>query len=432
MILRGLSAFAIAVLVVGCFCYFWIGFAGVGVRSQDWFKTIQSILQRGDTFIASTRDGIYQASLTEKVWRKMPTPISMPLGGQLAQVSAVSPRLIYYTGNEFGTFSFAKIKGSLFVSEDAGKTWTASSIDQDVLDAFMQPDGSIFAVTQTMVTTSPGENATWTTDANGVNDYPSQHLLVSRDNGHAWKDITPTLRSGFGLYGLFQDPDHPDLVCVSSTMINHAARRFIFQAADETYQWQEFPDEEWLVGHKLHENYFWGMDVGGGGLSATLENFFKFPCPTSGHYPDIPTRYLECEKTAYSFHLNQPMPVSVSTVFMYPDPVLKWFDNKNEKVFWGLKIKPEGSEILSADPRSIELDVDRPDPDKMAAYLHDPDLMTVEVDLGHPYQRVVDLGKLYHFSQIGHYQLQIFHSDLYLEGHGSCLGTGVIEVSVVP
>jgi len=141
----------------------------------------------------------------------------------------------------------ANEKGCLFVSEDAGKNWTTASLDQNVLDAFAHPNGSIFAVTETVNTTSypPGGDSISTTDKNGVAHYPHDHLLVSRDNGRDWTEITPTLRSAFGLFGIFQDPDHPDLICVRSAEINHTSRTFFYQADDSHYHWKEIPFERW-------------------------------------------------------------------------------------------------------------------------------------------------------------------------------------------
>ncbi|HUB67166.1 MAG TPA: hypothetical protein VL981_06750, partial [Candidatus Methylacidiphilales bacterium] len=138
----------------------------------------------------------------------------------------------------------------------------------------------------------------------------------------------------------------------------------------------------------------------------------------------------------------------------------EWLDNKNEKLFWGLKIQQdETGGFLSDDhpepypaaiivdqlanglisnPQNVEVGFDIPNRDaKIAAYLHDPDLVTVRVDQTHPYRRVIDIGKLYNFSQPGHYRLQIFHSDDWLIGaahlrSGNYMASGVIDVSVVP
>ena len=431
---RNRSCVAIGSVIVG------LSLAGSIASARDPNDAmIVSVLHRDNLYIASTHNGLYQASDADKVWRKMPTPISMPGGGNLVQESAGSSRLLYYTGHDLFRPSL-DTPGSLFISDDAGKSWTASSINagQNVLDAFAQPGGSIFVVTETMVTTPfhPGDNSISTTGTDGVTYYPSQHLLLSRDNGHAWKDITPPLRAAFGLFGIFPDPDHPDLVCVLSSQISHTSRTFIYQAEGETYHWKEFGLDEWHGGRDLWGDLAWSP--GGGGtnnsnVTATLNNFFKYPFCLSGDFPDLPTKYLLSDKPAYVFHLHQPMPVTITTVFLFPETGIKWLDNKNEKVFWELKIKPEGEKGFLSGPQTAELNFNIPNRDtKIATYLNDPYIITLQVDQAHPYRRVVDLDKVYDFTKPGQYRLQLSHADLYLDHSGSFLSTFAIDVSVLP
>jgi hypothetical protein len=194
--------------------------------------------------------------------------------------------------------------------------------------------------------------------------------------------------------------------------------------------------DEWHGGRDLWSGYPSRPTSGGtnnSNVPATLENFFKFPYPRSGRYPDLPTKYLASDKPAYVFHLHQPMPVTVTSVFLFPDAGIKWLDNKNEKVFWELKIQPEGEQDFFSNPQTAELNVNIPDRDaKVAAYLNDPDLIKAQVDQAHPYRRVVDLNKLYDFTKPGHYQIQVSHTDLYLDHSGSSLGTFALDVTVAP
>jgi hypothetical protein len=397
---------------------------------------IVSVLQRGDTNMVSTlRSGLYQASESEKVWRKLPTPPSMPVGGTLAQESPALSRLLYFTGHD-SEWGLRDTKGSLFVSDDAGKNWTATSLDQNVLDAFAHPNGFIFAVTDTLSTTPlPGQNESqwaFTTGIPGVKYYEDQYLLVSRDKGQTWRDITPAKPLHFGLYGIFRDPDHPNLVCVRSAQIGHSSRTFFYQADDSGYHWKEIPFEQWPGNRFPGED---GFTLSGNVvMPAYLENFFKYPYPRSGRYPVLPTSYLTAEKPAYSFHLHQPMLVKVSTFFMEPGPPLKIIDNTDAKVFWGLKIQPKGGNIVFANPQTAELNIAIPDWDaKKAAYLRDPHLFTVEADQAHPYQRVIDLHQLYDFSKPGEYRLAIFINSISLDRtSGSALGTLGIDVSIIP
>jgi hypothetical protein len=391
-----------------------LGLPGGGLAGNPDDAIIVSVLHRDNLYIASTRFGLYQASDADKVWRKMPTPSTMPGGGYLAEEGPGSSRIIYYTGQPDDWPPMPETRGSLYISDDGGKSWAASwlNANQNVLDAFAQPGGSIFAITHDS----------------------SDHLLLSRTHGYTWKDITPPLQPGFGLFGISPDPDHPGLVCVRSGMIGHISRTSIYQAEDETYHWSEYPLEDWHNGRDLWGDF--GPPAGGtnnSNMPATLKNFFKFPYPRSGRFPDLPTKYLTTDKPAYIFHLHQPMPVMVTTVFMFPESGIKWLDNKNEKVFWELRIQPDGERGILDDPQTAELNFDIPNRNaKIAAYLNDPDLVTVQVDQAHPYRRAVDLDKLYDFTNPGHYRLHLSHADLYLDHSGSLVSTSGIDVSLLP
>ncbi len=168
---------------------------------------IQYVVQRGDRVIASTvRDGLYVASLKDKVWHKMDVPADMPTGGSFAEQDGKSPRLAYYSGAglEFPMIPGAS-KGSLYLSPDDGKTWKLTSLPGNVLDVFLHPDGAIYAATETDTTVPfpPGGNSiSWTNDK-GVAVYPSIHMAVSRDGGTTWQDITPKIPAAFGAMGYF-------------------------------------------------------------------------------------------------------------------------------------------------------------------------------------------------------------------------------------
>ncbi len=118
---------------------------------------------------------------------------------------------------------------------------------------------------------------------------------------------------------------------------------------------------------------------------------------------------------------------------MFPETGIKWLDNKNEKVFWALAAQRDQEKGFFSSPQIAELDVNIPNRDaKKTAYLHDPNLITVQVDQAHPYQRTVDLNKLYDFTKPGHYRLQVTHDDVCFDHSGSVLSTGEIELTVLP
>lgn len=398
---------------------------------------ILSVLHRGDTYIASTLSGLYETSSDEKGWRKMPTQDSMPPGGKLAEKSASSPELIYYKGTD-AMYNPRQEKGALFISQDAGTTWTASSLDRPILDAFVHPNGSLFVVTDTQGTTPPpGQNESqwaFTRGEPGVKYYEAQNLLVSQDNGQTWKDITPALPLHFGLFGIFRDPKHPSLVCVRSAEMNHTSRTFFYQADDSSYHWKMIPFEQWQGDRFPGGDSMWypAQGCNGSDMPATLGNFFKYPYLRSGLSPCLPTEYLVPEKEAYQFQSGQPMPVNLATFCMFPDDHFTLRDTTSEKVYWGARIQFEDENSETQSPQVTELYTNDPDhAQKLAAYTNDPHLVRIAVDRSHPYQRRVDLRGLGDFSRPGKYRVQVIHIDEFW-GSGGTLETGPIAVTVTP
>jgi hypothetical protein len=398
---------------------------------------IYSVLDRGDTLLASTDDGLYTVSKTKKIWRKIST--APPLFGltKLVGNSGERSELAYFTFTDRMFVRAEKGTVGIELSENGGKTWRLLSLEGNPLDVYLHPDGSIFVAEQKFVPTPPYKNAgAWTFGANGIKQYDVEQLLVSRDKGRTWKDITPPVVPGFGLGSIFQDPDHRHLVCVTSSQIDHTSRDYIFQAADSKYQWKSIDEEKWH--HQApRDRYVFAMIPRGGAnntdLPANLANFFQLPFSRTAFCPEIPTRYLECGASSYRFRLHRPMPVEIRTVCLFGSPLDFW-DNKNEKVFWSLCIKPEKAPFFFTEPLTVELNTAYPDHDaKLKAYQTDPDLVKSQIDPAHAYQRTIDLGKLYAFTKPGRYQMQIQHSDNYLfPSRGSTLGSPMINVTVLP
>jgi hypothetical protein len=414
------------------------GWSATSLDPDDLSRVrIDAVLDRGNTLLASTNDGLYSASKTKKTWRKVSS--APPLAGLIKLVGNPDnpSELAYFTWTDPSFAGTDKGTVGIELSEDGGKTWRLLSLKGNPVDVFLHPDGSIFVAEQKFVTTPPYKDAgAWTFGANGIKQYDVEQLLVSRDKGRTWKDITPALFPGFGLDGIFQDPDHRRLVCVSSTQIGHTSREFIFQAADAKYQWKSIDEENWHHAG-ARERYVFAMIPRGGAndtsLPANLANYFQLPFSHAGFCPDMPTRYLECGASSYRFHLHHPMPVTIKTVCLF-GAALDFWDNKNEKVFWSLRIKPEKERLFFTEPLTGELNTALPDHDaKLKAYQNDPDTMKSQIDLVHSYQRTVDVNKLYAFTKPGRYEVQIQHNDNYLfRAEGSTLGSPMINVTVLP
>ncbi len=411
------------------------GFRAVAEPPIPGDDTIQYVLQRGDSVIASTDDGLYRASVRDKVWHKMDTPDGMPAGGRLAEQDEKSPRLVYYTGMGLDFPMIPAAKGSLYLSPDDGKTWSPMAPPEEVEDVFLHPDGSIYAATEelTNVPFPPGGNSVSVTAPNGTALYPHVHLKMTRDDGKTWQDITPPVRAAFGLWGLFRDPDHPDLVCIGSNMIMHTSMTLIYQAADPSYHWTETRSDKWHDGKRLYGDW-WGVPMGNSSMMATLDNFFKFPFPRKGGNLELPAEMLETDKPAYRFHLHDFMFVTVTSRFLLPEAPLKVTDMKDETAFWRLRIQDPEGRTSFAGGRSDELNTGYPDLDaRRARYANDPYLITQQIDQANPYQRQINLGKFYDFKEPGKYRAQLTYGDGAFDRKSGCvLGSEAFEIDVIP
>lgn len=221
---------------------------------QEDSNIILSVLQHGDTLFACTPNSFYDGSVKDKTWQQMQTPTEMSPRGTFVQQSMDSPLLAYFTG----IYALApKNAPTLFISKDAGKTWSPVFTERRFTDVFIHPNGSIYAIEET-------QNR-------------GHHLLFSRDLGATWKVISPDFTSNFWVGGLFQDPDHPDLACFGAESMMPSGRPFVYQADDASYQWKR------IEATQFHSNLWMGVnrrtssiraDIPGR-KSPTITNYFE-------------------------------------------------------------------------------------------------------------------------------------------------------------
>jgi hypothetical protein len=423
-----------ALLALGAFAS--LGLAALPPTNDPSRITISSVLDRGDSYLAITTQGLYRAAKSDEIWQKLPHSPPLTFMAHLTANTANPSEIACFTGADSMFAGHEPWKVGLYLSKDNGATWRGVKIDGDPVDVFIHPNGSIFlAAHYTTTTPPPGPDASWS-ESNGVKHYNAERLLVTHDDGATWTDITPHLNSNFGLYGIFRDPDHPDLVCVRSAEMGHISHTFLYQAMDAHYAWSGYHDEDWHHGAAMNNRDFYRPLMGGANNSdmpANLENFFKFPYLRNGSYPSLPTRFLVADHDNYTFHLHRPMPISAKTVWMVQQPALTLDDNRNETVFWSIRAIPEDGPQVFLSPKSAELNWDIPNREAVRQkYLHDPQFITAAADQAHPYQRIIDLEKLYDFPKPDRYRLQVTYADLYLRPGGSVLGTPEIDITVLP
>ncbi len=109
--------------------------------------------------------------------------------------------------------------------------------------------------------------------------------MWSPDMGGTWKDITSNLPDNYTFFSIFQDPDHPDQVCVAGNHFSISiSAGSIFQADDTTYHWNAKTGFSGKKNGNEHSKPFGGFGssfiIGSGNtlyVQATLSNFFLLP-----------------------------------------------------------------------------------------------------------------------------------------------------------
>ena len=407
-------------LVVSLLSSFRLGFAADAPTNQTGSDTIVCLLQHGDSLFASTSAGLYQSSLNEKIWRKLAAPQSMEPGGTFIEQGPESRLLGYEHGS------------TLFISKDSGKTWEQAQLapGHAFTRFFLHPNGSLFAFDEKHLTTD---------------FFQSDRAFVSKDMGLTWKDITSNLPSnGEAFEEFLQDPNHPDLACINGCDMFSPTHQHLYEANDSSYHWTE-------VGWNRFDGILFNRDKNGrnlGGIMgigecpygfsipSTISNFFTLPFEKCGNGLFVFSVQVEPEKSEYTFRVNEQKIISVKVVFLVEQHApVKFLDNKDESVFWGMILLPEGKERagLAAQVEKFNESKDflggNP---AFNAYLNDPNLQTVQLDSKHPYERRIDLSKFYDFSKPGHYKFQLYHGDGTMVRWGSSFGTQVIDVTITP
>jgi hypothetical protein len=396
--------------------------------------SIWSVVKRKDVVFAATDKGLYRASLNDRIWYKLPTPSSMSHWGHFAREAAPSSPLVYYTGP--GEMGVTKEPTTLYVSEDLGLSWKLTSTEYNLMEAFIHPDGTLYAVAYIKSASAPTksnpEYSESSTGEDGQTFYPERRLLASHNLGKSWTDISEGLPTQYESM-IVQDPDHPDLICIETRRPMHPFPLYVYQADDRNYHWKKTgksPNE--LPINRM--NLFGSLSPGSNNSNdvASLSTFFKLPYLKWGNNLMMQAGQIEAEKPTYTFHRHEPMPVNLTIKFVFPRPPLKFYDNKNETICWFLRGYSERGDHVLTKCRASDLYVDIPDHDsKMKQYADDPDRLIVDLEEAHSYTRTIDLSKLYGFPQPGKYQLQPVKAFCsFFKGDASFAGQ-VIDVIII-
>jgi len=269
----------------------------------------------------------------------------------------------------------------LYRFDPVGEKWELLSTAYDFKHVFVHKDETIYAI---VGITEKQEHRTFFYD----------RILLSTDSGKHWEDITHDIGHGVGLYGIFQDPDHKELVCLSG----NAIRGLVLQADDKSYKWTLLREWEWWGKHSPMKFFFADAYSTGTTLfmhHATLSNYFDYPF---GDRTEIHS-FRIVVRGRRDFKPKEPIVLPVEVVFWFEsDVIATLLDTEHGHACWGLcRILPDGTQQVVP----IAKGVDRESP---AVKLH-------RLTHRQSYHRSLDLSAMCDFSKPGTYRVQLFYDD---------------------
>ena len=163
----------------------------------------------------------------ESVYDAKHTEAELPPGGEFIQHPKKS-EIRYYWSNRPG-----QNLAGLCTSLDAGKTWNLLCYIFTFRKVFVHPEtGVLYAII----------DYTWLKEDKGYLVRANANKLVMSEDGRRWKDITRGRGYIADIIDVFQDPEHPQRVCMLTAVI----RPTVFQASDDEYsKWTWYPAWEW-------------------------------------------------------------------------------------------------------------------------------------------------------------------------------------------
>ncbi|MGC3988288.1 MAG: hypothetical protein QM796_01130 [Chthoniobacteraceae bacterium] len=399
----------------------------------------------GDAVFASTDDGLFQGSLQRQTWEKMKTPPGLLPKGKLLLIGRGNPRLYYYLSDLAVLYSKQSITpntGSLYVSEDLGKTWQEKFHGVFFRNLYVHPNGSLYGRLEELRIPrwpywAPGDREESMKALGSLvfsPDWPDasfrdRKLVLSHDDGKTWEDIANGIPDDYDLGKFFPDPDHPDQACFVGAYSRHLAEPMVFQAKNESYAWEKTPENQWHGGVKTRDCF--GGFRGGSNIDTfvDLSDFYRLRSYVYGGN-SVQAVQIDVEKPTYSFQMGRKMPVKVEVKVVLEG--VKWWllDHLGSAKFWSLQIaSPEGKQFwteggmhdLSIPPEERNA--------KIAQLWKDPALKTITIDDAHSYSTTLDLSRIYAFPKPGKYRLMISHDDAALTNQGGIAGP-VIEVTI--
>lgn len=347
---------------------------------------LSSVHVRDNEVFAANANGLFRATLKDKHWTQLPIPKSMPADGVFADTPKNSKHILYFA-TTFPTDKPDPRRG-LYDSTDGGMTWRLISGDHDFLHVLLHRDGALYAI---VMQTEIGKEQTflrWKILRAPTIAVPPR-----------WVDITGKIGAGVTLHGLFEDPDHAGLVCLHGNCI----RNYVIHAKDKNYDWEMTRVWDWRKQPEsdesfLHQGYSTGTTLHM--LSATLINYFDHPF---GSATQLGALKIRTKAENFTFAKDAPKVISVGVHFLPQADSVRLLDLGETLDCWAIRVVTPTGERVHRYAKSH--DANEKDQKGIQAYRARKDLVSVEVKNGKPYQRSLDLDRLFDFSKPGVYKV---------------------------
>jgi hypothetical protein len=228
------------------------------------------------------------------------------------------------------------------------------------------------------------------------------HLVLSRNDGQTWRDISPKDRRGKHLgwfEGIRPDPDHPKRIYFTIWTLLRTCR---VCALDDEYQnWEMhslLPPPSILTDEQfLARGYSYSSSSHYYSMTATLGNYFEHNF--NGAVQRSPFE-LHLPVTNHVFKSSAPCLIPIEMKFILPGQAVKMADYADGTFFWNIHyIKPDGSRVVG---EKIALS----NAANASNGLSKSDVWQIlEISPGKPYRRTLDVRKLGDFSAVGTYKV---------------------------
>ena len=176
--------------------------------------------------IALTQTGVYRKELIndELGLLNCPPPIEF---GHYFRVTPNSDNIVSFPGR------------GLYISNDAGLTWTAIYNNVPFSTAFINKENILYVVaippTESYLDIKELYNYI-KSQYYGTSHYDRDKVLISKDFGKTWIDITGNIPRGARIQRIYEDPYNSNSVCLEGWIV----RQYAFQVANSdfgNYKW---------------------------------------------------------------------------------------------------------------------------------------------------------------------------------------------------